>query len=196
MTEVNTQEVSLVKQQATKALNAANELTIASQDDMVKATDLLSKVKTVGKMLKDRKEAITKPLNEALSSARDLFRPIEADHLQAEKVIKTKMLAYQDAEEKRAAIEAKKITDRVERGTMRADTAVAKIQNIEQAPTSVQGKVGVVKTMIVKKYRVVDESKLPREFLIPNMPAITEALKAGAVVPGAEMYEEKVISAR
>lgn len=194
--DIENKEVSLVKQQATKALNAATELTIASQEDMVKATDLLSKIKTVGKMIKERKEQITKPLNEALSSARDLFRPIEDDTSSAEKVIKTKMLTWQNAEEARARKEEERIAARVEKGTMRADTAAEKMQNIVAAPTAVQGKVGAVKTMTIKKYRVTDETKLPREFLMPNMPAITEALKAGTVVPGAEMYEEKVISAR
>lgn len=194
--DIENKEVSLVKQQATKALNAANELTIASQDDMVKATDLLSKIKTVGKMIKERKEQITKPLNEALSSARDLFRPIEDDTSSAEKVIKSKMLTFQAAEEAKARKEEERITARVEKGTMRPDTAAEKLQNITPAPTAVQGKVGAVKTMTIKKYRVTDETKLPREFLMPNMPAITEALKAGTVVPGAEMYEEKVISAR
>ena len=194
--DIENKEVSLVKQQATKALNAANELTIASQEDMVKATDILSKIKTVGKMIKERKEQITKPLNEALSSARDLFRPIEDDTSAAEKVIKTKMLTWQSAEDARAKKEEDRITARVEKGTMRADTAAEKLQNIAPAPTAVQGKVGAVKTMIIKKYRVTDETKLPREYLMPNMPAITEALKAGTVIPGAEMYEEKVISAR
>ena len=37
---------------------------------------------------------------------------------------------------------------------------------------------------------------LPREFLAPDMAKITEALKAGVEVPGAEVYEEKIISAR
>lgn len=194
--DIENKEVSLVKQQATKALNAATELTIASADDMVKATDLLSKIKTVGKMIKERKEQITKPLNEALSSARDLFRPIEDDTSAAEKVIKGKMLTFQAAEEAKARKEEERIAARVEKGTMRADTAAEKMQNIVQAPTAVQGKVGAVKTMTIKKYRIVDETKIPREYLIPNMPAITEALKAGTVVPGAEMYEEKVISAR
>lgn len=194
--DIENKEVSLVKQQATKALNAANELEIASQEDMVKATDILSKIKTVGKMIKERKEQITKPLNEALTSARDLFRPMEDDTSAAEKVIKGKMLTWQAAEDAKARKEEERIAARVEKGTMRADTAAEKLQNIAPAPTAVQGKVGAVKTMTIKKYRVTDETKLTREFLMPNMPAITEALKAGTVVPGAEMYEEKVISAR
>ena len=194
--QIETKEVSVVKQQATKALTAAQELAIASQEDMVKATDILSKIKTVGKMIKERKEAITKPLMESLNSVRDLFRPIESNHVEAEKIIKTKMLAWQDAEDKRAEAERAKVAARVEKGTMKPETAVEKMEQIQDAPVTTKGKVGTVSTKIIKKYRVTDESKLPREFLTPDMGKITEALKAGQAVPGAEMYEEKVISAR
>jgi hypothetical protein len=197
MTEIlETKEVSVVKQQATKALSAANEIVIKSQEDMVKATDVLSKIKSVGKLVKERKELITRPLMESLNSVRDLFKPIEQTHADAERIIKGKMLDWQNAEEARQEKERLAIANRVEKGTMKPETAVAKMEKIAPVQTSAQGKVGTVTTRIVKKYRVTDESKLPREFLVPDMGKISEALKAGQVVPGAEIYEEKVISAR
>jgi len=189
-------EIALVKTQASKALTAATEMVIASPEDMTKATDVLSKIKSVGKMIKERKEAITKPLNEALASARGLFKPIEQNHEQAEKIIKDKMLAYQRKMDEAAEAERLRLAKRVEKGTMKAETAVAKMENIQEAPTTVQGAVGQVSTRIVKKYRVTNEALLPREYLVPDMGKITEALKAGATVPGAEVYEEKVIAAR
>lgn len=197
MTQIpETKEIATVKQQATKALGLAQEMVIASADDRVRATDVLSKMKTVAKMIKEREEAITKPLNEALSSARDLFRPMKQNLAEAESVVKTKMLAYDAAEEKRIAEEQQKIAEKVEAGKMKPETAMKKIENIGEVKTSVQGKVGQTQTRTVKKYRVVDESKIPREYLVPDMGKITEAFKAGKVVPGAEAYEEKIISAR
>lgn len=192
MTEtVESKELTTVRQQASKALGAAETLVIASPDDMAAATDVLSKIKTVGKMIKERKESITRPLNESLKSVRDLFQPIESNHADAERIIKGKMLAWQDAEEKRIAREQLAIAKRVEKGTMKPETAVAKMENVGTVQTTSKGKIGEVSTRIVKKYRVTDESKLPREYLIPNMPKITEDLKSGRDVPGAEIYEEK-----
>jgi len=163
---------------------------------MTNATDVLSKIKQVAKLLKERKEAITKPLNEALASARELFRKPEADLADAERIIKGKMLDWQDAEDKRIAKAKAKVVDQVESGKISTEKAVQKMDDIGTAPTTTTGKVGQVSTKIIKKYRVTDESKLPREFLMPDMAKITEALKAGVSVPGAEVYEEKVISAR
>lgn len=184
----------MVKGQASKALNAAEALMITTQEEMVTATDHLSKMKQVAKMIKERKEAITKPLNEALKSARDLFQPIEANLAEAERIVKGKMLSYQRDEDERISKDKNKVIDKVESGKMSVEKGIAKIEQIGTVQTSVQGKVGAIAFRNVKKYRVVDESKLPREFLMPNMSAITEALKAGKVVPGAEMYEEKVVA--
>jgi hypothetical protein len=158
---------------------------------------MLSKIKQVGRMIKERKEAITKPLMEALDSARDLFRPIEKSHKDAETIIKTKMLAYQSDQEKKREIEKVKLAERVEAGTLKPETAIKRMENMQEVSTNVKGKFGEVSTRTIKKLRIVDETKIPREYLIPNMPKINEAaLKQGAQIPGVEVYEEKVIAAR
>lgn len=193
---IESKEVSVVRAQATKALTAANELVIANQEDMVKATDILSKIKTVGKLVKERKELITKPLQESLNSVRDLFKPIESTHADAERIIKGKMLDWQNAEDARQEKERLALANRVEKGTMKPETAVRKMEAMAPVQTSTQGKVGTASVRIIKKYRVIDESKLPREFLVPDMGKISDALRAGQVVPGAEVYEEKIINAR
>lgn len=198
----DTKEVAVVKTQATKALTAAQELEIVSPEQMTSATDLLSKMKTVAKMIKERKEAITKPLNEALKSARGLFEPIESNLAEAERVVKGKMLDYQrgvDAENEKKRIALAK---KVETGYMKPETAVAKMEKIEDAPTTVQGSVGAVAFRTVKKVRfaelatlsAADLTYLAQAGLIEwSSSARMEALK-GMKVPGAEVYEEKVVA--
>lgn len=188
-------ELSVVRGQATKALAAANELVIQTDADMESAADVLSKIKKVGKLIKERKEQITQPLNDALKSARGLFAPLEQNHEEAERVIKNKMLAYQREVADRNRIEQERVAARVEKGTMKQETAVAKIESQQEVKKQAEGKVGKVTTRKITKYRVVDETKLPREFLIPNISKINEALKAGQEVSGAESYQEDIISA-
>lgn len=195
MTVDTEKELSVVRTQTTKAFAAAEQLTIKTDEDMEAATDLLSKIKKVGKLIKERKEAITRPLMESLNSTRDLFKPLEQSHASAESIIKTKMLGYQHEVEEKNRIEQQRIAARVEKGTMKQETAIEKIGNQQEVKKQAEGKVGKITTRKVTKYRVTDESKLPREFLIPNMSKINEALKAGQEVPGAESYQEDVISA-
>ena len=196
MTDMPTKEVAVVKQQATKALQAAELLTIKTEKDAESATDILSKIKTVGKMIKERKEQITKPLSEALNSARDLFKPIEQNHAEAERIIKSKLLNWQEAERKRIEKDTAKVVDKMESGKMSTEKAVAKIEDIGEVQTKVTGKVGQISTREVPKYKVTNEEIVPREFCSPDMAKIKKALDAGIQVPGAEKYYEKVISAR
>jgi hypothetical protein len=195
--EVDTKEVSIVKQQATKALTAAEALNITTQEDYESATDMLSKIKTVGKMISERKKAITAPLMESLNSVRDLFKPIEQSHANAERIIKDKMLDYQRKLDEDREKEKARIAARVEKGTMKAETAIKKVEEMAPVPTSAKGKVGQVVTRTIKRVRITDETKIPREYLMPNMALINEAvLKQGVEIPGVEMYEEKTIAAR
>lgn len=194
---LETKEVGVVKAQATRLVTAANALEIKDQLTLEEATDILSKVKTVGKEIKARKEEITKPLMESLNSVRDLFKPIEASHADAERIIKGKMIAYQNEREAERDAEVAKLAARVEKGTMKHETAIAKMETIGETQTTAQGKVGFISTRTIKKVRIIDETQIPRQYLVPNMVLINEAvLKGGVVIPGVEAYEEKIISAR
>ena len=201
--EIDTKEVSVVKSQASKALSAATDLKIESPEEMVVATDHLSKMKSVAKMIKERKEAITKPLTEALKSARDLFQPMEANLAEAERIVKHKMVNYQLGEEKKAEQERLRLATRVEKGTMKPETAVARMENIQDAPKSVQGKTGSMAFRTVRKVRFAELSTLSPEgilelvrggYLTWNETAARRDALAGRVVTGVEVYEEKVVA--
>ena len=201
----DTKEVAVVKTQATKALTAAQELEIASPEQMTSATDLLSKMKTVAKMIKERKEAITKPLTEALNSARDLFKPIESNLADAERIVKGKMLDYQRAIDEENEKKRLALVKKVETGYMKPETAVAKMEKIEDAPTTVQGSVGAMAFRTVKKVRFADVATLSDKdivwnakhgYLVWDEVAARRAAFAGpqSVPPGVEVYEEKVVA--
>ena len=194
---IENKEVGMVKAQATRLVTAANALTIDSKETLEQATDILSKVKTVGKEIKARKEEITKPLMEALNSARDLFKSIEASHAEAERIIKGKMGEYMDEQERIERAEKDRIAAQAEAGRIRPETAIRKMDAVEEAPRSAQGEVGSIARRTLRKVRVVDESLIPRAYLVPNMALINEhMLKGGIEVAGCEVYEEKSISAR
>lgn len=203
MSELDTKEVTVVRQQSSKALAAANTLQITSADEMTTATDHLSKMKTVAKMIKDRKELITKPLTEALNSARDLFKPIEANLAEAERLVKSKMVAYQTKIEDDAEVERLRLAKRVEKGTMKPETAVRKMEEIQEAPKSVQGKTGAMAFRNTKKVRFAELTSISPEgimelvrggYLLWNEPAARRDALAGKGVAGVEIYEEKVVA--
>lgn len=201
--DIDTKEVTVVKQQSSKALAAAQELAITSPEEMTVATDHLSKMKQVAKMIKERKEAITKPLMEALNSARDLFKPIEANLAEAERIVKGKMVAYQTKVEADAEAERLRLAKRVEKGTMKPETAVRKMEQIEEAPKTVQGKTGAMAFRNVKKVRFADVKSLSpvaqialceAGYLVWDESAARRDALAGKLTTGVEVYEEKVVA--
>lgn len=199
MSELN---LTPIKRQVTTAVNRANDLSIDSPESLAQATDILKAVKDAGKVVKSRKEEITKPLNDALKSARDLFRPIEADLATGERIIKDKMLDYTNEVEAKRAAEAAKLEARVERGTMRTDTAMRKMDDLETVDSTVKGAKGSVNFREVRKVKIVDPKAIPLKYLMNEK--VIDAIRAavstdvlnGTKVEGVEIVTEKVVASR
>lgn len=187
-----TKELQVVKTQVTKALTAAEEIKIETELDFEVASEILAKVKTFAKLIKTKKEEITKPLNESLKNVRALFAPIEENQEEAERVIKGKMVEFQTESERKQQEVKQKLAERVERGTMKPETAVAKIENMEEVPVNRETQNSKVTFRVDVKVRITDESLIPREYLVVDMVKVKDAvLKQKLQVPGVETYEEK-----
>ena len=199
---MNQKELTPIKAQVTKSVNRANDVIIDSPESLAAATDILKAIKDAGKVVKARKEEITKPLNDALKSARDLFRPIEADLATGERIIKDKMLDYTNEVEAKRAAEAAKLEARVERGTMRTDTAMRKMDDLETVDSTVKGAKGSVNFREVRKVKIVDPKAIPLKYLMNEK--VLDALRAavrtdvlnGTKVEGVEIVIEKQVASR
>lgn len=166
---------------------AANLYEIKDSKDLEKGEAMLTTIKEIEKAMTVRKEEITRPMMQALSSIRDLFKPRELDLAEGKKTVKAKMLAFQIEEDARIAKEEARVAARVEKGTMKAETGAGKLETIAASKPKLN-------TRTLVKVRVVDETAIPREYMMPNMTAITEAiLRKNVEIPGVERYEEKVI---
>lgn len=187
-------EIKEYRSQVSFVQKGANDLVVATPDDMAKASDLLVAVGKIEKAVTERKELITRPLMTALVSARDLFKPLEVGYAEAKKTIKAKMLDYSIVEEQRITLEKSRVEARVEKGTMRVDTAVKKLEGIGDAPKSFAGESSRTSLKTVTKVRVVDKSLIPLEYMEPDMVKINQAvLKQKLIVPGVETFEERSI---
>lgn len=194
--QIDTKELTVLKGQISKLENQAQSVTIETQDDYTGAVDLVSKLKEAGKAIKDKKETITKPLNEALKNARDLFRPIEEQFDSAEAIIKRKLLDYKKKVDEEARAKEAKIAADLESGKIKKiETAEKKMESIERVESTTRGKVGEVQIRKIKKVRITNEILIPREYLVPDQVAIRRDALAGKEIPGVEVYEEESIAA-
>jgi phenylalanyl-tRNA synthetase alpha subunit len=189
-------EITVVRQQVEKAQTAASNLTIKTSEDMTVATDLLSKIKQVGKLIKNEKEKITVPANEALKAARNFFAPFEKQVSDAEAEIKKKMIDYQVKNEKKIAEQQEKVAAKAESGKMDMDKALDKIGALEEKKQNTVSGEGGGKAQFrtIKKVVIENPELLPREYLIPDEVKIRKAALAGMEIAGVKVVEEKTIA--
>lgn len=187
-------EISTVKSQVTKATAAVDDLIIVGGPGLVTATELLAKIKTVGRMVKTEKDKVLAPLLEATKAERARWAPIEDDLENAEGNLKQKMIVFQNMEQKKARDEEARIQLQLETGRIKESTAIKKMEQVEAPVTSVQAKTGGAQFRTVTKVRVIDESLIPREFLVVDEVKLRKAVLEGQLVPGAESYQETEVA--
>lgn len=194
------QELSVIKQQVSKAVNAAQSFTVTSQEELTKGVDLLSRIKQVGKMIKERMEAPIKVAYAAYKKVKEeqerTFGEMLTSYEEAEKIVKGKMLIYQQEEDRKQKEAEAKIAARVEKGTLTLETAAKKLEAIPEVQTKVEGKKGEIQVKKIKKFEVMDKTKLPFEYLLPDEVAIRKAMFEGTELAGVRYWEEETIAAR
>jgi len=191
-------ELAVIKKEVLTITKMAQAFQVENPEQEMESVDILAKIKATSKLLTAKKEEITRPLMTSLSKVRDLFKPRETELAEAEKIVKSKVLAYRLEQEEKAEKERARIEARVEKGTMKAETAVQKLADIPDTKKTVVSTSGSkLSTVVVQKVRIIDEFSIPREYLVPDLTKITQAvLKEGAVIPGVEKYEEKRLASR
>ncbi len=191
-------EVEAYRTQLVEADKYANEVVITNENDYVDATIQAKKIKERLDLIVGRKEEITKPLNLALKSVRELFKPLESFGEMALSNLKGKMIAYTNKKEKEGEIAKAKIDARVDKGTLTESTAEVKKFMIDSKldNKTVYAEGASSTTRKVKKYYVVDKSKIPLQFMEPDMALIRAQFKAGYPVDGVEERIENELAIR
>lgn len=189
---------------------------ITTHEQYEAAAEFLKAVKAKAKELDTKRKSLTAPLDESKRRIMDLFKgPLEFCH-NTEWDVKNRISTYLRAEQKKRDDEQRRIDEqrRKEHAKLekRADKAeekgqTAKAEELRDQADTVAGtpvtvaapqKVSGVSVKKVWKFRIVDEQKIPREYMIPNEKMIGEvarATKGTLAIPGVEIYSEDQIAA-
>ena len=197
----------------------AQAFTIATITDYQLAGMELKVIKGRMKELDDLRKSLTRPLDEAKKRIMALFTPAEDRLKKAENLIKRAMLGYQQEQERKRQEEEARLRKIAEDEQRRRDALAAKqaekarargneeraqeiLENVPIIPTPVvlkeQPKVKGIATREIWKFRVVNVSLLPREYMLPNgkmLLAFAQATKGTIPVPGVEFYSEEIVAA-
>ena len=187
------------------------------------AAVILSSVKAKYKELDEKRKGITKPMDAAKKAVMDVYKP-KLDLLSdTEKSIKKMMLDYTDEQGKKAIDEQKRLQELADKETERQKKLLD--ARIEKAEAS--GKTDKVEELQAKKEditpvfvpvispqitqpksvsykmkwsaRVIDETLVPREYLIVNQQALDKiavATKGSLKIAGVEFISEKTLASK
>lgn len=183
--KLNTTEAIKIAEEKAMTLADNSRIKVNSQPTLDQAKTSLTQVKEIKKIVQEKKDSVVKPLNEALKNTRALFKPIEDKVDVIETYLKGEVLKYN--------------TKLLQEQRKREEEAQAKIEKgatFEEATKLVantEKKIDAIPTRKIKRLKIVDESKIERQFLIPDEQAIKEALLSGIKVSGCELVEEEII---
>lgn len=180
-------------------------LTIQDDERLKFASNALLDIKTKAKEIKAKKKAILDPLAAAVKEVKELFADPEKRLADAEAAVKQAMIVYHDQKEVAAQKKMEQINGRLERGTMKVQTGIAKLSNVDQAESSLQTESGSVQfKQGQEKLRITDAAKLIEAYPeILQSERVLEALRLEAtaiykqrtyVLPGTEVYRDKIVA--
>lgn len=174
----------------------------------------LQRVKGMQKKLEETRTGITGPMNAALKKVNDFFRAPAEKLVAIEQLIKRKLGAYHEEQQRIAAAEQAKADERArkEREKLEQRAAAAEASGkVEKAAALQTQAATVVAPVIVReapkvagvqmrdawKFQVVDPNLVPREYLVVDETKIRKvvaALKQDTNIPGVRVYSEKQIA--
>ena len=178
-------------------LHENQSITINTREQYVSSGDILKQIKNRIKSLEEQRVSYTRPLDESkkkiMSDFKEVIEPLE----QLEGRIKSSMIVWASAEQKRLDEEQKKIeAEAIKNATINKVSEIV----VPVVNTSVKTQRGTVSTnTIVKRwvYRIVDEMKIPREYLAADTSKIWQAVRGGVRnIEGTEIYQEDTLVTR
>ena len=128
--------LEIIKESA-PIIKQVEALSIEISADLIPATDLLSKINKYADLLKKDRLSLTQPLEDSLKLIRAKYTPTESLLKEAVATLKQKMGDFQ-TEQLRIQREAEaKIVAKVESGYILPETAISKMEAVEQVDNKV-----------------------------------------------------------
>jgi hypothetical protein len=194
--------ISAMKGQITKAQNLGAELVIETDADEQKAVELLTIIKSNNKAITAEKRKFLDPINALTKQTRDFFRPVETQMDEAERLIKSKLSAYQMVKQRKLQEEEAKLQERMKSEEMKPSEVVQAMQDIQPERTEpIRAKKGSASYRIVYRATIQNPAQVPQMYYELNESRAKkdaiEAHKQGlAPIPGVTVVEEKDVSVR
>ena len=187
----NGMEIAVVQEKTEGMEKMIEAFKITTDEELGLVADEIKKIKTLQKYIEQEKDKLVDPAKAIIAEAKDKYDPFIKKCQNAEIVLKERARAYMTQKEQKRIEDEKKIAARVEKGTLKIETAVKKLEALPEAQNTVRSEQGSALRMSKRKvaeitepklvpieYWVIDEVRVRREALardkegIPQIPGV------------------------
>jgi hypothetical protein len=192
-------DVEILKfyEEAKKLLDYANARTIATLEETKLATDDLSLISKVKKTMEQKRKDYLQPFQEHVKEVNEIYKALMQPIEQADVVTRQKILAYQREQSRikaeqeeinRLRMEAAQKEATLNNGEIKEAVNLVDVVNI---PKKVYTDNGTLGTSKIWKFEIEDKSKIPLDYLEPDMVKIGKVIRAGVNIPGVKSWQEE-----
>ena len=184
-------EIAVVQEKTEGMEKMIEAFKITTDDELGLVADEIKKIKTLQKYIEQEKDKLVDPAKAIITEAKEKYDPFIKKCQNAEIVLKERAKAYMMQKEQKRIEDEKKIAARVEKGTMKMETAVKKLEALPEAQNTVSSEQGSRLRMSKRKvaeitnpelippeFWIIDEVRVRREALardkegIPQIPGV------------------------
>jgi hypothetical protein len=197
--KVSEANIVQIRKDATKLSTHVQELTVESAEDVAQAAEVLANIAKATKHIEAQQKQVTSRLDELKKIEKARWKPALDLLNAADQKLRGQVIQYRRIEQANAKKEEERILKQLTTGRIKKETtAMAKLDAVQ---SSVMGKTvasdsGSVGFRTLQKLSIVDENKIPREYLVPDEQKIKAALKVGKSVPGCVIIEEETLAVK
>lgn len=165
--------------------------TVENLEDYKKATDCLAfigmRTKAIDALYKYHYAPVQAKAKQMKADYAKFMNPLT----ELEVMVKERMKAWMLAEQKKKDEEQKRLEERaLKNNKTDAMVKVPVVNNIAHQ----EGDYGSSTARKVLKWRVIDEDKIPRKYLVIDSVAVNQAVRAGKQISGIEVYDDITIA--
>jgi hypothetical protein len=189
------QSIAIVEEKIRGMSAMVDGTQVTNDDEFAAVADRIKEVKTLAKYIKQEKEKFTAPAKAIIEEANTRFNPYIKECDNAAQTLEERAKKYYADKEKKIEADKLKIAARVEKGTLKAETAIKKLETLPEQQKTVRTDKSALRMSKVAVAKIVEPEKIPDEYwVIDEVKVRREALarhKAGEQgIPGVVIEEE------
>ena len=192
--------VAIVKAKTEGMDKEVTEFKVTDDAELDIVADKIKGVKTLQKFIEQEKDKFVAPAKAIIAEAKEKYDSYIDKCKDAVIILNGKAKTYMIAKENKKAEDEAKIAARVEKGTLKPETAIKKLETLPETPKTVRTDNGSGLRMSKKKVaKIINPELVPKEYwVIDEVKVRREALdrdkKGEPQIPGVEIQEEAFMS--